>query len=145
LESLYILPAITTEATEVVLIKRGRGRERGEREGGMGRKPCCSKDGLNRGTWTAMEDDILFSYVKKHGEGKWGSLPRRAGQCHPSLLFSHLHSGITVFMDQSSAGNWFIKLLLFGLVLLLLPVEILMELFQFQIFSSVFSCRLYVD
>ncbi|KAL6593694.1 hypothetical protein ACP70R_048595 [Stipagrostis hirtigluma subsp. patula] len=45
----------------------------------MGRKPCCPKEGLNRGAWTAMEDDILVSYIKNHGEGKWGSLPKRAG------------------------------------------------------------------
>uniref|UniRef100_I1PC71 Uncharacterized protein n=1 Tax=Oryza glaberrima TaxID=4538 RepID=I1PC71_ORYGL len=45
----------------------------------MGRKPCCSKEGLNRGAWTAMEDDILVSYIAKHGEGKWGALPKRAG------------------------------------------------------------------
>ncbi|RCV44376.1 hypothetical protein SEVIR_9G374100v4 [Setaria viridis] len=45
----------------------------------MGRKPSCSKEGMNRGAWTAMEDGILVSYIQKHGEGKWGSLPRRAG------------------------------------------------------------------
>ncbi|EMS51324.1 Transcription factor TT2 [Triticum urartu] len=26
-----------------------------------------------------MEDDILVSYINDHGEGKWGSLPKRAG------------------------------------------------------------------
>ncbi|GJN40858.1 hypothetical protein PR202_gn00269 [Eleusine coracana subsp. coracana] len=46
----------------------------------MGRKPCCPKEGLNRGAWTAMEDDILVSYIRKHGEGRWGTLPKRAGQ-----------------------------------------------------------------
>ncbi|KAL5217999.1 hypothetical protein ABZP36_018683 [Zizania latifolia] len=45
----------------------------------MGRKPCCSKEGLNRGAWTATEDDMLVSYIAEHGEGKWGSLPKRAG------------------------------------------------------------------
>nr|AKE33251.1 myb10-D1c [Aegilops tauschii] len=45
----------------------------------MGRKPCCAKEGLNRGAWTAMEDEILVSYINDHGEGKWGSLPKRAG------------------------------------------------------------------
>ncbi|OEL34846.1 Anthocyanin regulatory C1 protein [Dichanthelium oligosanthes] len=45
----------------------------------MGRKPCCSKEGLNRGPWTATEDDILVSYIQEHGEGKWGCLSRRAG------------------------------------------------------------------
>ncbi|XP_030530704.1 transcription factor MYB123-like [Rhodamnia argentea] len=45
----------------------------------MGRSPCCSKEGLNRGAWTAMEDRILTSYIKAHGEGKWRNLPKRAG------------------------------------------------------------------
>ncbi|GAB4836934.1 Transcription factor MYB1 [Ancistrocladus abbreviatus] len=45
----------------------------------MGRRPCCSKEGLNRGAWTAQEDKILSDYVRAHGEGKWNSLPRRAG------------------------------------------------------------------
>ncbi|CAB4266010.1 unnamed protein product [Prunus armeniaca] len=45
----------------------------------MGRSPCCSKQGLNRGAWTALEDKILTSYIKAHGEGKWRSLPKRAG------------------------------------------------------------------
>ncbi|KAK2645003.1 hypothetical protein Ddye_020198 [Dipteronia dyeriana] len=45
----------------------------------MGRSPCCSKEGMNRGAWTAMEDKILTSYIKVHGEGKWRNLPKRAG------------------------------------------------------------------
>nr|QDE11127.1 myb-like protein 308 [Syzygium samarangense] len=45
----------------------------------MGRSPCCSKEGLNRGAWTALEDKILTSYIKAHGEGKWRNLPKRAG------------------------------------------------------------------
>nr|A0A4D6Q411.1 RecName: Full=Transcription factor MYB1; AltName: Full=Myb-related protein 1; Short=CcMYB1 [Crocosmia x crocosmiiflora]QCF41220.1 transcription factor [Crocosmia x crocosmiiflora] len=45
----------------------------------MGRKPCCSKEGMNRGAWASMEDKILVTYIKTHGEGKWRSLPKRAG------------------------------------------------------------------
>ncbi|XP_057472427.1 transcription factor MYB1-like [Actinidia eriantha] len=45
----------------------------------MGRSPCCAKEGLNRGAWTAMEDKILKDYIKVHGEGKWRNLPKRAG------------------------------------------------------------------
>ncbi|GAB4842624.1 hypothetical protein Ancab_012599 [Ancistrocladus abbreviatus] len=45
----------------------------------MGRIPCCSKEGLNRGAWTAMEDKILTDYIKIHGEGKWRNLPIKAG------------------------------------------------------------------
>ncbi|TQE01439.1 hypothetical protein C1H46_012919 [Malus baccata] len=36
-------------------------------------------EGLNRGAWTALEDKILTAYIKAHGEGKWRSLPKRAG------------------------------------------------------------------
>ncbi|XP_047328289.1 transcription factor MYB1-like [Impatiens glandulifera] len=46
----------------------------------MGRSPCCSKEGLNRGTWTAIEDKLLKNYIQTHGEaGKWRTLPKKAG------------------------------------------------------------------
>lgn len=45
----------------------------------MGRSPCCSKEGLNRGAWTAIEDKILSGYIKTHGEGRWRNLPKEAG------------------------------------------------------------------
>ncbi|KAI9192612.1 hypothetical protein LWI28_025491 [Acer negundo] len=45
----------------------------------MARSPCCSKEGLNRGAWTAIEDKILTDYIKAHGDGKWRSLPKAAG------------------------------------------------------------------
>uniref|UniRef100_A0A1D1XMB1 Anthocyanin regulatory C1 protein n=1 Tax=Anthurium amnicola TaxID=1678845 RepID=A0A1D1XMB1_9ARAE len=51
--------------------KRGMGR--------MGKSPCCSKEELKRGAWTAEEDEILATFVRIHGEGKWRSLPKRAG------------------------------------------------------------------
>ena len=46
----------------------------------MGRTPCCDKKGLKKGPWTAEEDEILSSYIKKNGgHGSWRSLPRMAG------------------------------------------------------------------
>ncbi|XP_030525531.1 transcription factor MYB1-like [Rhodamnia argentea] len=45
----------------------------------MGRRPCCAKEGVNRGAWTAMEDKILTDYIKLNGEGNWGDLPKKAG------------------------------------------------------------------
>ncbi|KAG2728671.1 hypothetical protein I3760_01G216000 [Carya illinoinensis] len=45
----------------------------------MGRNPSCSKEGLNRGAWTATEDNILTGYITMHGRGKWSDLPKRAG------------------------------------------------------------------
>nr|QQP20047.1 MYB33 transcription factor protein [Fagopyrum tataricum] len=45
----------------------------------MGRKPCCEKEGVNRGAWTAMEDKLLTEYIKLHGEGHWRSIPKKAG------------------------------------------------------------------
>uniref|UniRef100_A0A0D6QWZ7 Uncharacterized protein n=1 Tax=Araucaria cunninghamii TaxID=56994 RepID=A0A0D6QWZ7_ARACU len=45
----------------------------------MGRTPCCSKEGVNRGAWTAQEDKILTQYIHTHGEKGWRSLPKKAG------------------------------------------------------------------
>lgn len=50
-------------------------RERGE----MGRAPCCSNVGLQKGPWTAKEDTLLINYIRAHGEGHWRSLPKKAG------------------------------------------------------------------
>ncbi|KAI3993924.1 hypothetical protein MKX01_002937 [Papaver californicum] len=41
--------------------------------------PCCTKIGLKRGPWTPDEDEILSNYVQKEGEGRWRTLPKRAG------------------------------------------------------------------
>ncbi|KAL4650586.1 hypothetical protein ACB092_01G097900 [Castanea dentata] len=45
----------------------------------MGRSPCCEKSGLNRGAWTALEDQLLIDYIKIHGEGRWGKIPKETG------------------------------------------------------------------
>ncbi|XP_011022449.1 PREDICTED: transcription factor MYB3-like [Populus euphratica] len=45
----------------------------------MGRAPCCSKVGLQRGQWTTREDTLLINYIQAHGEGHWRSLPKKAG------------------------------------------------------------------
>ncbi|KAI3877804.1 hypothetical protein MKW92_013419 [Papaver armeniacum] len=41
--------------------------------------PCCTEIGLKRGPWTPDEDKILSTYVQKEGEGRWRTLPKRAG------------------------------------------------------------------
>ncbi|XP_021726613.1 transcription factor MYB74-like [Chenopodium quinoa] len=45
----------------------------------MGRKPCCDKEGLKKGPWTAEEDQKLIDYIQKYGSGNWRSLPMKAG------------------------------------------------------------------
>ncbi|XWS17592.1 hypothetical protein CRYUN_Cryun33cG0080100 [Craigia yunnanensis] len=45
----------------------------------MGRSPCCSKEGMNKGAWTASEDKSLTDYIMVHGEGKWRNIPKEAG------------------------------------------------------------------
>ncbi|XP_065851216.1 transcription factor MYB123-like [Euphorbia lathyris] len=45
----------------------------------MGRSPCCSKEGVNRGAWTSIEDKTLIAYINANGEGQWRYLPKRAG------------------------------------------------------------------
>ncbi|KAL8137059.1 hypothetical protein V2J09_003060 [Rumex salicifolius] len=45
----------------------------------MGRKPCCSKEEVSRGAWSFQEDQILINYIQTHGQGKWRTLPLKAG------------------------------------------------------------------
>nr|QIJ25826.1 promoted anthocyanin pigmentation 1 [x Rhyncholaeliocattleya hybrid cultivar] len=45
----------------------------------MERDSCCSKEGLNKGAWTAAEDKLLITYVNTYGEGKWTTVPHIAG------------------------------------------------------------------
>ncbi|KAK8694546.1 hypothetical protein V6N13_072095 [Hibiscus sabdariffa] len=45
----------------------------------MGRSPCCEKGHTNKGAWTRQEDERLIAYIRVHGEGCWGSLPKAAG------------------------------------------------------------------
>ncbi|EEF34380.1 transcription factor MYB1 [Ricinus communis] len=45
----------------------------------MGRTPRSSKDGLNRGAWTAAEDKLLTDYISVHGEGKWSNVAKKTG------------------------------------------------------------------
>ncbi|XP_021898173.1 transcription repressor MYB5-like [Carica papaya] len=36
-------------------------------------------EGIKRGPWTAEEDELLATYIKREGEGRWRTLPSRAG------------------------------------------------------------------
>lgn len=57
----------------------------------MGRAPCCDKDGLKRGPWTAEEDQKLIDYINKNGYGNWRTLPTNAGTHHYSTCFKHVN------------------------------------------------------
>ncbi|KAF3444398.1 hypothetical protein FNV43_RR14090 [Rhamnella rubrinervis] len=41
--------------------------------------PCCAKVGMKRGPWTPEEDQVLSKFINKEGEGRWRTLPKRAG------------------------------------------------------------------
>nr|AZB53097.1 R2R3-MYB transcription factor [Fagopyrum tataricum] len=43
------------------------------------RKPCCEKEGINKGAWSKQEDKKLIDYISSNGEGCWRSLPKAAG------------------------------------------------------------------
>ncbi|KAF5743084.1 hypothetical protein HS088_TW09G01149 [Tripterygium wilfordii] len=73
----------------------------------MGRSACCSKEGLNRGAWTAIEDKILTEYIKLHGEGKWRNLPKKAGP----LMYDNNNTGPT---DDKSMEEEHNNNMLFG-------------------------------
>ncbi|GFZ12867.1 myb domain protein 5 [Actinidia rufa] len=42
-------------------------------------KTTHSKVGMKRGPWTPEEDELLSKYINKEGEGRWRTLPKRAG------------------------------------------------------------------
>lgn len=60
----------------------------------MVRTPCCKAElGLKKGAWTPEEDQKLLSYLNRHGEGGWRTLPEKAGISY-FILFLFRHFGI---------------------------------------------------
>nr|AIS35928.1 MYB transcription factor 11 [Phalaenopsis equestris] len=45
----------------------------------MKQRAKYDEDGVNKGAWTAEEDELLASYVNAVGEGNWTSVPKKAG------------------------------------------------------------------
>ncbi|KAG9146922.1 hypothetical protein Leryth_021562 [Lithospermum erythrorhizon] len=45
----------------------------------MGRSESPEKMGLNKGSWTAEEDQKLLAFIEEHGHGSWRTLPAKAG------------------------------------------------------------------
>ncbi|XP_057825217.1 transcription factor MYB35 isoform X2 [Cryptomeria japonica] len=45
----------------------------------MGRTPCCDKNNVKKGPWTAEEDAKLLAYITINGTGNWTSIPNKAG------------------------------------------------------------------
>jgi len=71
----------------------------------MGRSPCCSKEGLNKGAWTALEDKTLTEYINIHGEGKWRHLPKRAGDDDDECMHVYMEP-----LTQFHMHHWLIQL-----------------------------------
>lgn len=40
------------------------------------------EEGWRKGPWTAEEDRLLIEYVRLHGEGRWNSVARLAGNIY---------------------------------------------------------------
>lgn len=62
----------------------------------MGRAPCCDRAGLKKGPWTQEEDEKLVSYIKKHGQGNWRTLPKNAGERLVQLYLISSHTKLMV-------------------------------------------------
>ncbi|KAH7528531.1 hypothetical protein FEM48_Zijuj05G0082000 [Ziziphus jujuba var. spinosa] len=66
----------------------------------MVRPPCCDKQNVKRGLWSAEEDAKILEYVSKHGTGNWTAVPKRADLKHESFtpkeeeLIVRLHAAI---------------------------------------------------
>ncbi|KAH6783924.1 hypothetical protein C2S52_008883 [Perilla frutescens var. hirtella] len=55
-----------------------REKEEGEQKK-KGRRPCCVREGVTKGAWTADEDRILVDFITRNGHGTWRNLPTLAG------------------------------------------------------------------
>lgn len=79
----------------------------------MGKKRRLSKEGLNRGAWTKEEDRILKAYVKAHGEGKWSTMPTKAGTgiyyAYKTQFFTIAPLGGTPFRFEFLSSNFFLN------------------------------------
>lgn len=63
-----------------------------------GRRPCCVREGVTKGAWTADEDKILVDFITQNGHGTWRNLPKLAG----FLLNILIH----VFLTNYFAPNY---------------------------------------
>ncbi|KAK1408271.1 hypothetical protein QVD17_39907 [Tagetes erecta] len=45
----------------------------------MGRQPCCDKQGVKKGPWTAEEDTKLINFILTNGQCCWRAVPKLAG------------------------------------------------------------------
>ncbi|KAH7550112.1 hypothetical protein JRO89_XS13G0137400 [Xanthoceras sorbifolium] len=90
----------------------------------MGRAPCCSKVGLNRGSWTDKEDALLTNYIQHHGEGHWRHLPKNAEtakeepektkiylpkaiRVSPYYLLTIRNSSFDSTIESATSSSWF--------------------------------------
>lgn len=54
---------------------------------------ASSDNDLKKGPWTAEEDHKLVDYIKKHGHGRWRTLPKHAGtyiSCVLQNIITHI-------------------------------------------------------
>ncbi|MCD7462525.1 hypothetical protein HAX54_048704 [Datura stramonium] len=77
----------------------------------MGRAPCCAKEGLRKGPWSAKEDMLLTNYIKENGEGQWKNLPKKAGIAHSLLLgrrgnFSQDEEDLIIRLHSLLGNRW---------------------------------------
>lgn len=61
-------------------------------------------EGWRKGPWTSEEDRLLIEYVRLHGEGRWNSVARLAG--NNSALFNILLSNL--ILPQNSVTYAFL-------------------------------------
>nr|BAK24101.1 R2R3 MYB transcription factor [Glycine max] len=73
-------PSLPTLATTKTKVKNNSNKSTNNNNNiGTNYSPCCNNVGLKRGPWTPEEDEVLANYINKEGEGRWRTLPKRAG------------------------------------------------------------------
>ncbi|XP_028555220.1 transcription factor MYB78-like isoform X1 [Dendrobium catenatum] len=67
-----------------------------------GKQKSSVEEELRRGPWTVEEDLILTNYISKHGEGRWNSLAKCAGNVYlENLCIIYLSTAASTLLSFS--------------------------------------------
>ena len=58
------------------------------------------EEGWRKGPWTAEEDRLLIEYVRVHGEGRWNSVARLAGNNNTYIYIYIYYSNDLIYSTK---------------------------------------------